>query len=169
MRIRQNTNVPWSRPLGELVHPVIDPALSRRGFGLAGLVLHWDEIVGEEFAAVSRPIKVQWPVRPGGTPGQAGTAAAALLVRAEPSCALELQHLAPVILERVNAQLGWRCIARLVLMQGPVAARSAARHQSAPPFDQAAGAAAAALIGKGLDPSLQQALVRLGARVLAGT
>jgi len=159
--------MPWSRPLGDLVQPVIDPVLSRRGFGLSGLILYWEDIAGKELAAVSRPIKVQRPVLPRGAPGQGGTAPAALHVRVEPSCALELQHLAPVIIERVNAQFGWRCIGRLVLMQGPVAALPPVRRRTAPPVDQTAEAAAAALIGNGFDPSLRQALTRLGARVLA--
>lgn len=160
--------MPWSRPLGDLLPPVIGPVLSRRGFGLPGLVLYWEDIAGKELAAVSRPVKVQRCALPR-RPGQGGMAPAALHVWVEPSCALELQHLAPVIIERVNVQLGWRCVGRLVLMQGPVAALPPARRRAAPPFDQRAEAAAAALIGNGLDPSLQEALARLGAHVLAGT
>jgi hypothetical protein len=167
MRKHLTAKIPWSRPLGDLIQPAIDPVLTRRGFGLTGLVLYWDDLVGEELAALSRPVRIQWPFRQNGAPGQGKPAPAALIVRAEPSCALEIQHLAPVIVERVNAQFGWRCIARLVLMQGPVGAPAARRAHSVR-FDQAAESVAEALIGKGLDPLLQQALVRLGARVLAG-
>jgi hypothetical protein len=162
MRNRPGAKIPWSRPLGDLVQSAIDPVLTRRGFGLTTLVLYWDDIVGERLAAVSRPVRVQWPAR------QRGPAvSAALIVRVETGCALELQHLAPVILERVNAHFGWRSISRLVLMQGPVAAPPAAR-RVAQPLNKAAEAAAAELVGGDLDHSLRLALVRLGARVLAG-
>jgi hypothetical protein len=162
MRNRPGAKIPWSRPLGDLVQSAIDPVLTRRGFGLTTLVLYWDDIVGERLAAVSRPVRVQWPAR------QRGPAvSAALIVRVETGCALELQHLAPVILERVNAHFGWRSISRLVLMQGPVAAPPAAR-RVAQPLNKAAEAAAAELVGGDLDHSLRLALVQLGARVLAG-
>ena len=167
MRKHLAAKMPWSRPLGDLIQPVMDAVLTRRGFGLTSLVLYLDDLVGEELAAVSRPVRIQWPFRQNGALGQGEPAPAALIVRAEPSCALEMQHLAPVIVDRVNAQFGWRCIARLVLMQGPVGLPAARRAHSVP-FDQAAESVAEALIGKGLEPLLQQALVRLGARVLAG-
>jgi hypothetical protein len=162
MRNRPGAKIPWSRPLGDLVQSAIDPVLTRRGFGLTTLVLYWDDIVGERLAAVSRPVRVQWPARQ-----RDSAVSAALIVRVETGCALELQHLAPVILERVNAHFGWRSISRLVLMQGPVAAPPAAR-RVAQPLNKAAEAAAAELVGGDLDHSLRLALVRLGARVLAG-
>jgi hypothetical protein len=168
MRNRRVGKAPWSKPLGELVRSAIDPVLARRGFGLTGIVLHWDEIVGERLAAMSRPVKVQWPARRGSPGTENGPARAALVVRVETAGALELQHLAPVVIERVNAYFGWQCIARLVLMQGPVAALPAARHAEVRVVDKAAEAAAADIAGEIRDEALRQALVRLGARVLAG-
>ena len=64
--------------------------------------------------------------------GRAGAAArdpdarpepATLVVRVESAFALEMQHLAPIVIERVNAHYGWRCVGRLVLKQGPVRRR----------------------------------------------
>jgi hypothetical protein len=167
MRNRRVGKAPWSKPLGELVRSAIDPVLARRGFGLTGIVFYWHEIAGERLAAMSRPVKVQWPARRGG-PVDNGPARAALVVRVEAAGALDLQHIAPVIIERVNAYFGWHCIARLVLMQGPVAALPAARHAEVRPVDKAAEAAAAGVAGEIRDEALRQALVRLGARVLAG-
>jgi hypothetical protein len=43
-----------------------------------------------------------------------------LVVRVESAFALEMQHLAPIVIERVNAHYGWRCVGRLVLKQGRV-------------------------------------------------
>lgn len=37
----------WSRPLADLVGPIIDPVLAKRAFGQPDVILCWDEIVGE--------------------------------------------------------------------------------------------------------------------------
>jgi hypothetical protein len=167
MRNRRASNIPWSRPLADLVRPAIDPVFVRRGFGQTNLVLYWDDIVGERLAGMSQPVKVQWPVRPSETAADYGGPQAALIIRAESGFALELQHLAPIIIERVNAHFGWRCISRLVLTQGPVAARLATRPMPRP-IDKAAEIAAEQIVDSGAGEPLRQALVRLGARILAG-
>ncbi|MGH6801204.1 MAG: DUF721 domain-containing protein, partial [Methylocella sp.] len=61
---------------------------------------------------------------------------------------------------------GWRCVSRLLLKQGPVAALPLARH--APPLDKAAEMAAETITRGIMDEALRQALTRLGARALAG-
>ncbi len=48
------------------------------------------------------------------------------MVRVEGVFALELQHLAPVVIQRVNAHYGWACIGRIVMRQGRVDRRVAA-------------------------------------------
>ena len=164
---RRPGNIPWSRPLADLVQTVIDPVLARQGFGQPGLVLFWDDIVGERLAAMSQPVKLQWPARQIDRAAENDPAPATLIVRVETGFALELQHLAPLVIERVNAHFGWRCVSRLLLRQGPVAARPLARH-AARPLDKAAAAAAEKLVGNVTDEPLRQALTRLGGRVLIG-
>jgi hypothetical protein len=167
MRKRHPGKIPWSQPLANLIQTAIDPVLRRQGFGPSGLVLFWDDIVGERLAAMSRPVKVRWPVRQIGRAAENDPAPATLIVRVETGFALELQHLAPIVIERVNAHFGWRCVSRLLLKQGPVAAPPLARHGTRP-FDKAAEAAAETIVGSVMDEPLRLALTRLGARVLAG-
>ena len=162
-RLRKN---PWSRPLADLVQTAIDPILRRQGFGQSCLVLFWDEIVGEKLAAMSQPVKVQWPASKRDWAADNGSAPATLIVRVETGFALELQHLAPIVIERVNAHFGWRCISRLLLKQGPIAAPLPARH-GVRPLDKDAETAAETIVGNGVDEPLRQALVRLGACALA--
>jgi hypothetical protein len=163
---RRPGKMPWSRPLADLVQTAIDPVLRRQGFGQSDLVLFWDDIVGERLAAMSQPVKVQWPVRQHGRAAENGPAPATLIVRVETGFALELQHLAPIVIERVNAHFGWRCVSRLLLKQGPVAAPPLARHGPRP-SDKVAETAAETIVGSGMDEPLRLALTRLGARVLA--
>ncbi|MGH6836423.1 MAG: DUF721 domain-containing protein [Methylocella sp.] len=167
MRKHRPSKIPWSRPLADLVQTAIDPVLRRQGFGSSDLVLFWDEIVGERLAAMSRPVNVRWPVRQIDRAADNGPAPATLIVRVETGFALELQHLAPIVIERVNAHFGWRCVSRLLLKQGPVAAPPLVRHGPRP-LDEAAETAAGTIVGNGMDEPLRQALTRLGARVLAG-
>jgi hypothetical protein len=170
---RRPGKMPWSRPLADLVQTAIDPVLRRQGFGQSGLVLFWDDIVGERLAAMSQPVKVQWKVlqhdraADNGPAPENDPAPATLVVRVETGFALELQHLAPLVIERVNAHFGWRCVSRLLLKQGPVAAPPLARYEPNP-LDKAAETAAEQIVGGVMDEPLRLALTRLGARVLTG-
>ncbi|PNG24618.1 DUF721 domain-containing protein [Methylocella silvestris] len=159
MRAKRSKD-PWSRPIADLVGPIIDPALARRGFGKSDVILYWEEIVGARIAAMSQPIKLQWPPR-----GRAAATPATLIVRVETGFALELQHLAGIVVERVNAHLGWRCVYRLLLKQGPLEPRPGPRRRSEPPTPEIVKAAAAAT-GDIADEALRDALTRLGACVL---
>lgn len=162
LKLRANKG-PWSRPLADLIGPAINPVLARRGFGQSDLILFWDDIVGERLAAMSQPIKLQWPVRDRAQDG--GHSSATLIVRVETGFALELQHLSGAVIDRVNAHLGWRCVSRLSLKQGPVERRSNAKPVR-PPLDPAAAKAAEELVCDVADEALRLALARLGARVL---
>src|SRR5438552_12636848 len=90
----------WSRPLAEFVQTAIDPVVTRQGFGQSSFILFWDDIVGERFAAISQPGKLQWPPRGRDRAADNGMAPATLVIRVETGFALELQHLAPVLIER---------------------------------------------------------------------
>ena len=155
-----------SRSLSELVGATLTPLAMRRGFGESDIILHWQAIVGERLAAVSEPTRLQWPIRGPKTPPDAPVDPATLHIRVEGAFALEFQHLAPIICERVNARLGWRCIGRVVLRQGPPAAPSRAPRAQFQP-DPAAQARARALTEGVTDDGLRAALERLGARAMS--
>lgn len=104
-------------PLADLVGKTVGDAFARQGFAAVEVVTHWQEIVGEQLARRSEPIKLIWPRRD--DPDSIGV----LQIRVEGAYALEIQHLHPVIIERVNRYFGWRCIGRLAIRQGPVSFR----------------------------------------------
>ena len=151
-----------TRPLAELVEGCIAPVLAAQGFAASDIVVGWPEIVGARLAPFCEPVKVQWPRRPGGPDMPSDPAT--LVVRVESAFALEVQHLAPVIIERVNARYGWRCIGRLTFRQGPVGrdrGPTPARHDPSPE----SVAKAAAAIGSFENEGLRDALARLGAGI----
>jgi len=149
---------PFAKPLRELLGKVVGETFNRQGFASAELVTRWTEIVGAEIAAHTEPVKIQWPrpaedsVRPPGI----------LILRVEGPAAIEIQHLAEVICDRINRFLGWRAIDRIALRQAPLR-RAAERPANL--LDPAAAARIAAAMPEIADEGLKQALARLGAAV----
>jgi hypothetical protein len=157
----------FAKPLRDLVGRVVGDTFRRQGFASAELVTRWMEIAGAEIAAHSEPIKIQWPrASPSASAGAEGPgprqAPGTLVLRVEGPAAIEIQHLASLICERVNRFLGWRAVERITLRQAPL--RRAAR-RSAPAADAAAVAQVATTLPEIVDDGLRQALARLGAAV----
>ncbi|MBT5048526.1 MAG: DUF721 domain-containing protein [Rhodospirillaceae bacterium] len=103
------------RALAAVLPKAAEPALRKRGFSAVEVITHWPEIVGVELAAETSPEKLSFPrdARSNGT----------LHLTATGSVALELQHLEPIIIERINTYFGYGAVARIALKQG--AARKA--------------------------------------------
>jgi hypothetical protein len=149
---------PFARPLRELLGKLVGDAFARQGFASAELVTRWDDIVGQEIAAHSEPIKLQWPRRVDGEDSESGT----LVLRVEGPAAIEIQHLAALICERVNRFLGWRAVGRLALRQAPL---RRGQIRAARKMDPAATTPIAENLSDIKDEELRQALARLGAAV----
>jgi hypothetical protein len=146
------------RPLADLIGRCLGDVFARQGFASGDLVTHWAEIVGADVAALAEPVKLQWPRAVGDEPPQPAT----LLLRVEGPAAIEIQHLAPAILERVNRYLGWRAVGRIGIRQAPLA-RLPVRKRPSPPDEKAVAAAAAKLEIE--DVPLRAALARLSVAV----
>jgi hypothetical protein len=153
-------------PLADLVGGAVDPLLAKQGFGQSSLILHWDDIVGERFAVCSEPIKLQWPKRPVQSFPDSSVEPATLILRVTGGMAIEIQHVAPLLIERVNAHLGWRAVGKLAIRQGPLAKDSRPK-LIAPPDPQALAQAERATEGVE-DEGLRKALTLLGARAIRG-
>ncbi len=154
-----------AKPLADLLDGCLKPALTAKGFAAVDIIMAWGEIVGPRLADHCEPLKLNWPRQPA-TTADVHADPATLMVRVEGAFAIELQHLAPIVIERVNAYYGWRCVGRLSLQQGPVGRDRALRHTPAPPDPQAL-ADARARIGEMTDEPLREALVRLGGAILS--
>jgi hypothetical protein len=154
------------RPLADFVAPTLGKTLAARGFAAADVVLAWKQIMGERLASVSEPISLEWPR--GGKPSESGaepSKAATLVIRVAGGFGLEIQHLAPVILARVNAYFGWRCADKLVIRQGRVT-KKAPRPQPSSPDALAREKGLKGAEGVA-DEGLRRALAGLGAEIFA--
>jgi hypothetical protein len=80
----------------------------------------------------------------------------------EGPAAIEIQHLAGVIIERVNRFFGWQAIGEIALRQAPLSRRAEKTH---PQIDDAEAARIAGTLTDIVDDDLRTALGRLGAAV----
>ena len=144
------------RAAGELVGDIGGQSFRRFGFVQSSIVSRWAEIVGERYAKVSCPESIKFPT------GKKAGGALTLLV--EGAHAPLIQHLAPMIMDRVNRFFGYAAINRIVFKQGraPAAAPRPPRPQLVPVPKE---------FGEGLreiaDPELRACLESLGARIAA--
>lgn len=111
---------PRAKPLADFLDVCLGPSLAKQGFATSDVIVAWPEIVGERLAEFTQPLKIEWKRKGPQADPDSRPEPAILVVRTESAFALEMQHLAPVVIERVNTYYGWRCIGRLVLKQGPV-------------------------------------------------
>ena len=154
---------PGPSALGAHLREAVGAALAARGLGEASLIAHWPEIVGADIARFARFERLNWPPRGAKTAPEVERPSATLILRIDGAYALEAQHLAKLVMERINAHLGWRCVAKVAFRQGPLP-ETPTRKRQAPPSPQA-HARAQALVE--LEPGdLREALLRLGARVI---
>lgn len=148
----------YARPLADLANPLLAGSFARQGFASAELVTRWPDIVGAEIALNCEPIKMQWPRTPDTETQEPGT----LVLRVEGPASIEIQHMAPQILERVNRFFGFAAVGKLALRQAPLARRP--RRKRKTPDPEAVKRMAQSLPGIE-DEGLKDALARLGASV----
>jgi hypothetical protein len=150
------TSAAYPRRLSEFIKPCLGETFARQGFAAADIVTRWSEIVGNDIAAHAEPMKLQWPRSDVEHPEPA-----TLVLRAEGPAAVEIQHLAEVILGRVNRFFGWRAVKRIAIRQGPLTPRRFSSTTAGPDPQTVAR------VENGLPEmkncALRQALARLGA------
>ncbi|HTR84418.1 MAG TPA: DciA family protein [Reyranella sp.] len=128
-----------------------------RGLQVARLKVEWPAIVGPEIARVCEPDAL--------LPGRSRTGGKALRLRVLGAAALELQHKAGLLVERVNGYVGHRAIEEIRLVQGALSGPPPKRMP--PPLDKGAAARVAERLDGMEESELKAALARLGARVSA--
>jgi len=115
------------QPLGSLIPRLTRPAFRKRSPAGAQLLADWAEVVGPALAAVTSPRRLS-----------AGT----LTLGCAGPVAMELTHLAPQLIARINAHLGTVTVERLRFVQqamstGPAAPKPAPAAPLPAPVEQA--------------------------------
>lgn len=155
--------------VGAFLPSVAQTAFEAHGFPTASILSDWPEIIGPEFGSFTAPERLVWPR--GAQPEADDTSVhnartlhrrtgATLVVRVEGPRAIEVQHMTPQLLERINVYFGYRAVSELRLVQGPVGGKQeteASRPEATgePPMIDASIE----------DEGLRTALLRLGSHV----
>ena len=140
-------------PAGKVARPL----MGRRGFIHGALIADWPAIAGPALAAHTLPTAIRFPKgeRTGGV----------LEIKVASSAfAIEVQHLAPLVIERVNGYFGWKAVERLKLRHGPLPRLEAPRPK--PPVVPASMVTDYTPPESVTDPDLRAALSRLAARLV---
>jgi hypothetical protein len=90
------------RPVGALVPAIARPAFRKRSPAAAQVMADWASIVGPKLASVTSPRRLS---------------AGKLVIACAGPVAMELQHLAPELISRINTHLGAAVIERLGFVQ----------------------------------------------------
>lgn len=159
-----------AKAIGSFVPAVARAAFEAKGFPSAAVIADWPTIVGRELAAFTAPERLIWPRRTSegqeenrkaARPLRTSRRGATLVLRVDGPRALEVQHTAPQLIERINGYFGYGAVSALRLVQAPVRrARSVRREPppEAPPPDTSD-------LEQIDDERLRSALARLRARV----
>ena len=145
----QTRHVYGPRPLAALVPAIARVAFRRHGAASAQVMADWEAIVGPTLAGVAAPRRL---------------ASGTLTIACSGPAAMELQHLAPQLIARINTHLGAETVQRLRFVQSTVPLVSLPSSSPSPPE---AVLAAEAAVGVVADGPLRDALAALGRVVLA--
>jgi hypothetical protein len=155
---------------GDIASGLLNKVFSDRGFTTREIITQWATIVGPELAQVTSPERLKWPRKTAMSASpdmQDAYESASLHIRVEGPIAIEVQHLAPQIIERINQFFGYPAIGSIRIIQAPVSIRgnsaSATPGQSSP--NKETGSVSEVPISGIADPDLAAALARLGNRV----
>jgi hypothetical protein len=143
----------FPKPLSKSVDQVVKPVYKKHGFAESRILTEWAAIVGAELADCSVPQKITFSrgKREGGT----------LYILVSGARALELQHMQPLILDKIATYFGYPAISRLTFMQTSTTLfrrETKAGIRPRPPAD----ATVSALVRECEDDALRAALESLG-------
>ena len=154
LNMRAKRALPPPPPLSARAGRITGKLGKKFGFADPGIIEKWPLIMGETLAQHAVPERLTR--RPG---------EGVLTLRVENgAAAAHIQHMAGVILERVNQHYGWKVVGRLRIVQGPLSGkvRQTPKKRPAPPAMSVADAEKFSKIG---DPDLRLGLARLAAHV----
>lgn len=135
------------RALGALIPRLTRPAFKRRSPAGATLMTEWPTIVGPALAAVTEPLRFS-----------AGT----LTIACAGPVAMELVHLGPQLMDRINGQIGQAMVQRLRFVQRAPSVRPGPRPAPRPAAPAQLPERIDSALAEIPDEALRAALAKLG-------
>lgn len=146
----------FSKTLRSCVEPVVRPVIKSKGIATSKLISEWESIVGPKLAKNTFPARLSF--------ARDANANGTLTIACDGAHALELQHMQPLIIERIASYFGYRAVARITIEQragqSMKPAKPAKKKPTAKPVNMDC-------LGAVEDPELKEALSGL-AKTFAG-
>lgn len=159
-----------AQAIGSFVPKVARAVFEAKGFPSAAVLVNWPAIVGRDLAAFTAPERLIWPRRRAERDEDGAVRThtlrtsrrgATLVLRVDGPRALEIQHTAPQLIERINTYFGYGAVSALRLVQAPVR-RTRVLQRDPPPDEPEVDPGDLEQIE---NEALRRALVRLRSRV----
>lgn len=125
-KTRSNGSPAWTpkfrkaKRVGEFMPNLMRPAFEKFGFPAAAILTEWSAIAGTDLAAFTMPERLKWPRKEQGADDLGQQKGATLILRVSGARALEVEHMRPRIIERINASFGYRAVSEIRIIQGPI-------------------------------------------------
>lgn len=107
----------FSKTLKSCVDPLVRPVYKAQGLAASKLIGEWEQLVGKELAAYTLPLKLSF--------AKDKNAEGTLTVACSGAHAITLQHMQPIIIERIASYFGYRAVARIMIEQRSIASAPA--------------------------------------------
>ena len=147
------------RALSKTIGRITKPIFAKRGFADGAILSEWPEIAGSLLAAHTAPEKIDYPrhVKTNGI----------LRLRVDSgSFALEVQHLEPQLIERINTYFGYKAVGSIRTIQGPLPEKAASITSTLKTLNNEQEAALNEGLSDVHDEDIRHALEKLGRSIL---
>lgn len=139
---------------------VTRPVFRKHGIAESRIITEWPLIAGDVLGQKSLPTRLTFP--------QGQKSDGTLHLRVESGWALEVQHLEPVILDKIATYFGYKAVGKLFIKQGPLPKRPPRpTAKPEPELTVEESRVLASITSNVTDADLKEALNRLGAALLA--
>jgi hypothetical protein len=142
------------RDVGSLLPDVGGTAFRRFGFVQGALLARWRDVVGPVYARWSIPESLRFP--------RGQSTGGVLTIRVEGPFSVQIQHVAPQILDRANRILGANAVAKLKLVQGEVPKPAERSQPVAAPATPAPAVNLSGIRDEGLRSALEELAAQMG-------
>lgn len=95
----------FPKTLTDCIEPLTRPVFKAKGLAHTRLLTEWSQIVGPELAASSIPEKLSFPT--------GKTNDGILTISVQNGFAPQMQHMQPIILERLSTYFGYKAVSRI--------------------------------------------------------
>lgn len=145
-------------PLHKAVEAATKPVFKKHGLAESRLATEWATIAGSVLAGKTLPKRLAFPK------GQRDNGTLHLTVA--PGWALEVQHLEPIILEKIATFFGYRAVAKIHITQAPLPIKETRKKKSEQPLLPESQQRVEALTSNIADDELRAVLSSLGEAIM---